>query len=131
MARCVERSDAFSAGKSQPTLPKIRVDTRFSEDSGVEELFPILSVPPIGFGQSTKTIGVREKVWKKKEGGPPSQKLRRTWQRRRNRPRYASRSLARREGGSRGRRPTADRLPAGAARPLRAQELTLLAPCVG
>ena len=65
MARCVERSNVFCPGMSQPTPPKIRVDTRFSEDCGVEELFSIFSVPPIGFGRSTKAIGVREKVWKK------------------------------------------------------------------
>ena len=39
MARCVERSNVFCPGMSQPTLPKIRVDTRFSEDRGVE-VFP-------------------------------------------------------------------------------------------
>ena len=43
---------------------------------------------------------------------------------------YAPRSLARRGGGSRARSATADQLPAGATRPLRAHELTLLAPCV-
>ena len=68
MARCVERSNVFCPGMSKPTLPKIRADALFSEDYGVEvEVFQPF-VPPIGFGRSTKAIGVLEKVWKKMRG---------------------------------------------------------------
>ena len=64
MARCVERSIVCLDGKSKPTLPKKRVDTRFSEDRGVEVFQPF--VPTFLFARSEKRKGVREKVWKKK-----------------------------------------------------------------